>query len=87
MANIGVRPTFTDGERRTIEAHLFDFSDELYNRTVDIECRTLLRFEQKFPSKEAFLEQLARDRAASETALELIRAAGTSQSDRLESSE
>ena len=71
MTNIGLRPTFTDGSRRTVETHLFDFSDELYDRTVSIEFVKLLRFEKKFDSKEAFLEQLGRDREGARSALGL----------------
>lgn len=71
MTNIGLRPTFTDGSRQTIETHLFDFSDELYDRTVSIEFVKLLRFEKKFDSKESFLEQLGRDREEARSALDL----------------
>lgn len=62
MANIGVRPTFTDGTTRTIEANLFDFDDELYHQKVTVEFLKFVRFEEAFPSKEAFLAQLAKDR-------------------------
>lgn len=63
MANIGVRPTFTDGTQRTIEANLFDFDDELYHQQVTLEFLSFVRFEKTFPSKEAFLDQLELDRA------------------------
>ena len=62
MANVGVRPTFTDGTVRTVEANLFDFDDELYNQQVKLEFCRFVRFEQAFPSKEAFLAQLEKDR-------------------------
>jgi riboflavin kinase/FMN adenylyltransferase len=62
MANIGVRPTFTDGTVRTLEVNLFDFDDELYHQQVTVEFLRFVRFEQTFPSKEAFLEQLEEDR-------------------------
>ena len=65
MANIGVRPTFTDGREKTIEVHLFNFSDELYHRTVTVEFLKFIRSEQKFASKEDFLAQLQKDQAAS----------------------
>ncbi|MGE3802434.1 MAG: bifunctional riboflavin kinase/FAD synthetase [Candidatus Kapaibacterium sp.] len=64
MANIGVRPTFTDGSERTIEVHLLDFSDELYHREVTVEFLKFIRSERKFGSKEEFLAQLERDREA-----------------------
>ena len=71
MTNIGVRPSFTEGEELTVETHLFDFSDELYDREVSLEFVKLLRYERKFPSKEAFMEQLQQDQASARTALGL----------------
>src|ERR1051326_8116568 len=35
VANFGRRPTFGDGAP-LLEVHLFDFSDELYGRTLDV---------------------------------------------------
>ncbi len=64
MANIGVRPTFTDGSERTLEVHLFDFADELYHREVTVEFLKFIRSERKFGSKEEFLAQLEKDREA-----------------------
>lgn len=64
MANIGVRPTFTDGTVQTLEANLFDFDDELYHQRVRVEFLRFVRFEKTFPSKEAFLAQLEQDRRA-----------------------
>ncbi len=63
MANIGVRPTFTDGTERTIEANLFNFDRDIYDRDVTIEFRKFVRSERKFASKEEFLAQLRSDRA------------------------
>lgn len=64
MANIGVRPTFTDATERTIEANLFDFDRDIYERSVTLEFRKFVRSEQKFASGQEFLEQLEKDRQA-----------------------
>lgn len=63
MANIGRRPTFTDGRERTIEANLFDFDEDIYHNVVTLVFRKFVRSERKFGSAEEFLEQLDRDRA------------------------
>lgn len=63
MANIGVRPTFTDGSQRSIEVHLFDFDRDIYEQFVTVEFRKFVRSEQTFESLEAFLAQLRRDEA------------------------
>jgi riboflavin kinase/FMN adenylyltransferase len=63
MANIGVRPTFTDGTLRTLEVNLFDFDGDLYDREVTVEFLRFVRREQKFGSAAEFLAQLELDRA------------------------
>lgn len=62
MANIGVRPTFTDATVRTLEVNLFDFDGDLYEKTVTVEFTRFVRHEQKFGSAEEFLRQLDHDR-------------------------
>lgn len=63
MANIGRRPTFTDGLKRTIEVHLFDFDEDIYHNVVTVVFRKFVRSERKFGSSEEFLKQLDSDRA------------------------
>jgi riboflavin kinase/FMN adenylyltransferase len=64
MMNIGMRPTF--GKlTRTIEAHLLDFSGDLYGMTLNIHFVARLRSEKKFDSPQALIAQLQRDREAS----------------------
>jgi len=68
MMNQGPRPTF--GEQvRTLEVHLFDFDDELYGETVDVAWVRRLRDVQAFPSREALVAQLERDRQAARATL------------------
>jgi riboflavin kinase/FMN adenylyltransferase len=61
MLNQGPRPTFGEA-RRSIEAHLFDFSGDLYGRWVRIEWVDRLRDTKKFDSAEQLIAQLAADR-------------------------
>jgi riboflavin kinase / FMN adenylyltransferase len=61
MLNQGPRPTVGD-LTRSIEAHLFDFSENLYGRTVRVEWVERLRDTQRFPSLAALRAQLAIDR-------------------------
>jgi riboflavin kinase / FMN adenylyltransferase len=61
MLNQGPRPTVGD-LTRSIEAHLFDFSENLYGRTVRVEWVERLRDTQRFPSLDALRAQLAIDR-------------------------
>jgi riboflavin kinase/FMN adenylyltransferase len=61
MANIGIRPTL-DQHDLTIEAHLFDFSDDIYGETITIVFYDFIREERKFSSLEELKSQLAKDK-------------------------
>lgn len=60
VCNLGVRPT-VDGHTRTLEAHMLDWSGDLYGRTLRLEFIARLRPEQKFPSLDALKAQIALD--------------------------
>ena len=47
VANIGYRPTVA-GVQPQLEAHLFDFSGDLYGKTITVEICQFIRSEQKF---------------------------------------
>jgi riboflavin kinase/FMN adenylyltransferase len=68
MMNQGPRPTFAE-QGRTLEVHLFDFAGELYGETVRVEWVERLRDVQAFPSREALVAQLERDRQAARASL------------------
>ena len=51
--SIGTRPTFDDGENRTIEAYLLDFSADIYGQPLRLEFVRRLRGEEKFDTIEA----------------------------------
>jgi riboflavin kinase/FMN adenylyltransferase len=60
--NIGVRPTF-DGrtEHRHIEAHLLNFSGDIYGKQLSIELIAYIRPEQRFINIEALVAQIQDD--------------------------
>jgi riboflavin kinase/FMN adenylyltransferase len=60
--NIGINPTFTpDKETPNIEAHILDFSRELYSQELKLEFVQYLREELKFDSVETLLERIHAD--------------------------
>ncbi len=60
--NVGVRPTFTpDLPTPAVEAHLLDFSQDLYGQQVRLEFVEYLRPEVKYSSVEALLVQIHAD--------------------------
>ncbi|MFO8102296.1 MAG: bifunctional riboflavin kinase/FAD synthetase [Dehalococcoidia bacterium] len=60
VTNIGLRPTFGQGER-TIETHILDFDGDLYEQEFSIEFIKRLRGERKFDSLEELTEQISKD--------------------------
>ena len=60
--NIGFRPTLATGAPELrVEAHLLDFTGDLYGQELEIEIGEKLRDEQKFGSLEELKAQIARD--------------------------
>lgn len=72
VANLGRRPT-VDGTQARLEVHLFDFSDDIYGRTLETELVAFIRAEKKFDGLDALKTQIAAD---SDTARRLLGAAG-----------
>lgn len=68
MLNIGNRPT-VDGTRKTVEAHLFDFQGDLYNKLVTVSFKEFIREERKFENLEALKNQLVQDQKLAKSIL------------------
>jgi riboflavin kinase/FMN adenylyltransferase len=64
MMNIGFRPT-VDGTKRVIEVNIFDFDNDIYEKTLRVYVKKFLRGEQKFSGLDALKQQLAQDKSAS----------------------
>lgn len=59
--NIGYRPTVTDNGEALLEAHILDFAEELYGRTIEVIFLQKLREEEKFDGLEELKEQIGKD--------------------------
>lgn len=73
--NLGVRPT-VDGQHLAVEAHLLDFSGDLYGQTLRLEFMARIRPEIKFSGLDALKAQIATDVAAIRALLPPTPAAG-----------
>lgn len=62
MANVGVRPTVEDGGAPNCEVHLFDFSGDLYGKTLTVFFLHRLRPERRFPDTDALRACLTTDK-------------------------
>ncbi len=62
VASLGTRPT-VDGVETLLEAHVFDFSGDLYGREIEVEFVAKLRDEERFADLEALTGQMNTDAA------------------------
>lgn len=70
MLNIGTRPTFNqNADNRSIEVHIFDFEEDIYNAEITLIFADKIREEQKFSGADALVEQLKKDKV---TALQVL---------------
>lgn len=62
VMNIGLKPTFADHPPKpTLEAHLLDFSGDLYGRQLNTAFLARLRDERKFSGPDELVAQIHRD--------------------------
>jgi riboflavin kinase / FMN adenylyltransferase len=61
VTNIGVRPTFGDASKVSVETHVLGFSGDLYGHQAEISFVQRLRDERRFPDVDALREQIAAD--------------------------
>lgn len=61
MLNCGFKPT-VNGTSHSIEVHLFDFNEDIYNNAIKIEFVDKLRPEMKFENLAALTNQLQKDK-------------------------
>ncbi len=69
MLYIGSRPV-VNGKRRVIEVNIFDFDEDIYDKTIKVEMHYYVRGDIHFTSLEALKEKLADDQIQS---LELLK--------------
>ena len=69
VANLGIRPMYESAEP-LLEAHLFDFSGDLYGKHLSVELIAYLRPEAKFAGVEELKAQMAKDCDAARAALD-----------------
>ncbi|MDX2470925.1 MAG: bifunctional riboflavin kinase/FAD synthetase [SAR324 cluster bacterium] len=60
VCNIGHAPTFGLAQLK-VEAHIFDFDQEVYGQMAKVKPLAFIRDEEKFESKEALTVQIAKD--------------------------
>jgi riboflavin kinase/FMN adenylyltransferase len=69
VASVGVNPTVGALQDPVLEAHLLDFSGDLYGRMIEVELTAFLRDEVKFDDAEALKAQMREDVLQARTSL------------------
>jgi riboflavin kinase/FMN adenylyltransferase len=69
VASLGFRPTVNEVREPLLEAHLFDFSGDLYGQRIGVEFVRKLRDEEKFDGLDALTAQMRQDEIAARQAL------------------
>jgi len=70
MLNVGIRPTVNyNADNRSIEVHLFDFDEDIYQADIALHFVDKIREEQKFSGLEELRGQLIKDK---ETVLQIL---------------
>lgn len=62
MLYIGQRPTISSLGEKRIEAHLFNFDQDIYNETLQVEFLDFIRPDMRFPNLDSLRKQLEKDR-------------------------
>jgi riboflavin kinase/FMN adenylyltransferase len=60
VMSIGTRPTF-DGTDLRLEAHVFDFNEDIYDQVIRVEIVSFIRASQKFDNIESLITQMDKD--------------------------
>lgn len=63
VANLGIRPMF-DPPKELLETYFFDFAEDLYDQTIEVQLIAHLRPEAKYDGLDALKAQIERDCAA-----------------------
>ncbi len=61
VASLGVRPTVRHDDKPVLEAHLFEFAQQIYGKHLRVEFLHKLRDEEKFPDVKMLTRQIALD--------------------------
>ncbi len=71
VASLGVRPTF-EPPQELLEAHLFGFDGDLYDRKIEVALHAFIREEKKFESLDDLVAHMREDEAAARKLLALV---------------
>lgn len=72
MLHIGYRPTLNDGRGLTVEVHVFDFDDDIYDQIVDVCFVAFMRANKRFDTIEDLRCSIEEDARKAKTLFNLM---------------
>lgn len=73
VTNVGSIPTFKVDDKRMIETHILDFSENIYNQTIRLCFLEKLRDTERFSSPEKLKEQISQDIKSGRRLIEIFK--------------
>ena len=61
IMNIGYKPTVSEGTKKSLEVHIFDFNDDIYDVDLTVHFKKFIRDEIKFSSIDELTQQISKD--------------------------
>ena len=61
ITNVGMNPTFGDVVRISVETHILNFNQNIYNKSIEVFFISKIRNEIKFKSRDELVEQIHKD--------------------------
>ena len=61
IMNIGHKPTVSEDTRLSLEVHIFDFNDDIYDADLTVYFNKFIRDEIKFTSIDELIQQISKD--------------------------
>ena len=61
IMNIGYKPTVSEGNKQSLEVHIFDFKDDIYDADLTVHFKKFIRDEKKFSSIDELIQQISKD--------------------------
>ena len=62
MCNVGHNPTVGTLKKRSVEVHIFDYNEDIYDKIVKVYFYKFIRHEKKFNNKDELITQLNHDK-------------------------
>ena len=61
IMNIGYKPTVSEETKQSLEVHIFEFDDDIYDTDLTVHFKKFIRDEIKFSSIDELIQQISKD--------------------------